>query len=518
MTVTSRAPLEEESLITRLTLLIGQSFFLGLTLALLMVAAIALLLSIYGAEVLPYVYIVVAILGSIAFYGFAEMQRRWTLMQVAFVTELLVVAFLALVWAGLLFAGADWLAFAAMVAFALIIQVGFVILGGQAGRLLDVRQIKQYFPRVIGGFVVGFTVGGALVAPLQSWLGGAEYLLLVASVSATIMLLLLVMTNLRYGDALKQTGGGGPQLPAPPLRHVLAKRFVLLIFAYQMLSAMASQLLDFMVMAAADARFADSDILAQFFGSYTFFLNLVDLLFLVLVAGFLLSSFGLRFGLTANPIVDILLLVAIVVIGIVTGPTSTLFFWLVIMIQVLDITFADGTTRTAINAAYQALPGHERVAVQTGVEGIGVPLALGLTGVVLLLFNAIGDVTLEDIAAFTLAISLLWLFAAFLVYRGYAANLLKTMRRRALDPAELTLDNQAGLAVTERLLTSNQLRDVRLGLDILEGAEHPSLSKHLRDLATNETAEIQTEALTRIEALRLQEALPIVQDLVDADI
>lgn len=162
MTVTSRAPLEEESLITRLTLLIGQSFFLGLTLALLIVAAIALLLSIYGAEALPYVYIVVAILGSIAFYGFAEVQRRWTLMQVAYVTELLVAAFLALAWAGLLFAEADWLAFAAMVAFALIIQVGFVILGGQAGRLLDVRQIKQYFPRVIGGFFVGFTVGGAL--------------------------------------------------------------------------------------------------------------------------------------------------------------------------------------------------------------------------------------------------------------------------------------------------------------------------------------------------------------------
>jgi hypothetical protein len=397
MTARSATQAEEESLLTRLSLLIGQSFFLGLTLALLIVAAIALLLSTYGAGALPYVYIVVALLGSIAFYGFAEVQRRWTLIQVSVVTELLVAVFLALAGAGLVFAQAEWLAFAAMVAFSLIIQVGFVILGGQAGRLLDVRQIKRHFPRIVGGFVVGFMVGGALVSPLQRWLGGTESLLLVAAASATVMLVLLLMTNSRFRVALSQTGGGGPQLPAPPLRRVVVKRFVLF----------ASQLLDFMVLAAADARFADSDVLAQFFGNYTFFLNLIDLLFLTLVAGLLLSRFGLRFGLAANPGVDILFLVAIVATGVVAGPTSTLFFWLVVLIRVLDITFTDGTTRTSINAAYQALPGHERVTVQTGVEGIGVPLALGLTGITLLLFNAIGDVTLVHIAAFTLAVSLL---------------------------------------------------------------------------------------------------------------
>ena len=76
MTARSATQAEEDSLLTRLSLLIGQSFFLGLTLALLIVAAIALLLSTYGAGALPYVYIVVALLGSIAFYGFAEVFFR----------------------------------------------------------------------------------------------------------------------------------------------------------------------------------------------------------------------------------------------------------------------------------------------------------------------------------------------------------------------------------------------------------------------------------------------------------
>ena len=493
--------LEEDDLLTRLSLLIGQSLFLGLTLGLLVVAAIALLISIYGAGAFPYVYIVVAILGSIAFYGFAEVQRRWSLVKVSIVTELVIVGFLVLAWAGLVFAQINWLAFAAMVAFSLIIQIGFVIIGGQAGRLLDVRQIKRYFPRIVAGFVVGFMVAGAVVSPLQNWLGGTEYLLLAAAVSAMMMLVMLLATNARYHSILAHTSGGrGPQIESPPLRKLLAKRFVLLIFTYQMLSAMASQLLDFMVMSAAGERFTNSDALASFFGNYTFFLNLLDLLFLALIAGFLLSRFGLRFGITANPGVDILILIAIIGTGLILGPTATLFFWLVVSARIVDIVFTDGTTRTSINATFQALPANERVTVQTGVEGIGVPLALGLTGVVLLLFDALGGVTLVHVAIFTLAVSLLWIVSALIVYRDYAVNLIRSMRRRTLDPVELNLEDKANLEVTERLLTSEKLSDIRLALDMLQGAEHPSLPEHLIVLLQSKSAAIQVEALARIRA------------------
>ncbi len=504
---------EEDDLLARLGLLIGQSFFLGLTLGLLIVAAIALLLSIYGAGALPYVYIVVAIFGAVAFYGFAEVQRRYSLVQVSIVTELIIIAFLAAAWAGLVYAQAEWLAFAAMVAFSLIIQVGFVILGGQAGRLLDVRQIKRYFPRIIAGLVVGFMVAGVLVSPIQNWLGGTEYLLLASAISAVVMLAMLLATNTRYRAVLAQNSSSGPPVKAPSLRKVLFKRFVILIFAYQMLSAIVSQLLDFMAMAAAGERFANSDVLTSFFGNLTIVLNLVNLLFLVLIAGILLTRFGLKFGLSANIGVDILLLLAVVVTGIVAGPEASIFFWLVVITRVTDITFTDGTTRTSINAAFQALPANERVTVQTGVEGIGVPLALGLTGVILLIFDAVGNVTLVHIAAFTLLVTLLWLGSALVVYRRYGVNLLKSMRRRVLDPVELTLDDEASLAVIQRLISSNKLTDVRLALDMLQGAEHPSLAQHLQNLAQSDTAEIQIEALSRIESIKLQAALPIVQGL-----
>lgn len=510
-------PDDARSLRLRLTLLIGQSLALGLTLALLFVTATALLLSFYGAGALPYVYIVVAVLGSAAFYGFGELLRRYTLVQVSVVTELVIVGFLLVAWLGLAFAGARWLAFASVVAFSLIIQVGFVILGGQAGRLLDVRQIKRYFPRVVAGFAVGFTVGGALVGPLQRVLAKPENLLFVAASAALGMLGFLLATNWRFGAALRHSGPQGPQAAPPPLGRLLSKTFVTLIFLYQMLSAMASQLLDFMVMSAAGNRFSEPTALASFFGQYTFYLNLADILFLALLAGFLLNRFGLRYGLAANPAVVVLLVIAIVTVGLVAGPAVPLFFWLVVIARPTDIVLTDGTTRTSINAAFQALPGQERVAVQTAVEGIGVPVALGLTGVVLLIFDAIPGASLIHIAAFALLISLLWTWAGLLVYRHYGTNLRQTMRRRAVDPVALTLDDASSLAVVERFLRGDNVREVCLGLDLLESAGHAGLTEHLLLLVQHPQPAIRQEALGRIERLRSIAAAPVVAQLAAHD-
>ena len=90
-----RAP---EAPTSRLALLVGQSFALGLTLALLVVAANALFLPEFGSGSLPYVYITVAVLGSLLFYGYAELERRWTLPALS-ITTLAILALGLLVYA-----------------------------------------------------------------------------------------------------------------------------------------------------------------------------------------------------------------------------------------------------------------------------------------------------------------------------------------------------------------------------------------------------------------------------------
>ncbi|MDX1612916.1 MAG: HEAT repeat domain-containing protein [Candidatus Promineifilaceae bacterium] len=504
----------------RLALLFGQSLSFGVLLGLLIITGSALFLPSYGATALPYVYIVVAVLGSLLFYTLGEMQRRWSLSVLSVAVDGIVVAFFVLSWLVITLTDARWVPFVLMVAFSVIIQGGFVILGGQAGRLFDVRQVKRQFPRVVSGFVLGFLISGLIAPPLGELLGGTENLLLAATASALSMLIFLLLTIKRFGPLLAQSAAGSGSAratPSKPLWQLLAKRFVLLIVAYQLLSAVASQLIDFVLFEQAAQRFSDSAGLTQFFGDYTVVVNLSDFLFLALLAGVLLSRYGLNFGLAANPFIDGLLLAVQLIVGIVLGPTSLAFFWLAMIARVVDITLTDGTTRGSINTAYQALAPGDRASIQTGVEGIGQPAALGLTGVVLLLFNAIPGLTIVHIVAFALLITLLWGVTALLAYRDYATALTQTLRRRALTAAELSLEDSSSLEVVERLLRSPRPSDVRLALDLLEAANHPALADHLPNLVEHADPRIREEALSRIERLQPPELLPAVAERVNKE-
>lgn len=513
----------------RLLLLVGQSLSLGVLLSLLIICASALFLTRFGSQALPTVYISVALLGSLVFYGYGELQRRFPLPALSLATLGAVALFFLLTWLGLLLSDAGWIVFILMVSFSVIIQLGFVLLGNQAGRLFDVREMKGKFPRVVAGFAVGFLLGGFIASLLAGVIGRTENLLLPALMASLSMLAFLFAADRRYHERLVHAGAGGGRGPGKPLWQLLAKRFVLLIVLYQMLSAMVSQLLDFMLFDQAAARYSDSLGLAAFLGNYTVALNLTDILFLALFAGLLLSRYGLRFGMLANPAVDLVLLLVTIGVGLASGVESAPFFLLVASMRIGDITLTDGTTRGSINTAYQALPAQERVAVQTGVEGIGVPLALGLTGVVLLLFGAIPGLGILHIMAFTLAVTVLWCAAALLVYRGYARALIGTLRRRALDPASLSLDDASSRAVVLGLQRSNRLPEVRLALDMLEQASDEmsviggdwdaaaALDAGLIALAENPQPAIQVEALGRIERRRPAGALPVVTQCLQAE-
>jgi len=506
---------DQTSLRARLVLLTGQTFSLGLTLALLIIPASAIFLSTYGSERLPYTYIVIALFGFISASTLTTLQRRWSLPKLAITTSGILAALFFAAWLALTIASAQWVSFVLLVIFDLLLQIGFVYIGGQAGRLFNVRQIKRLFPRIVSGFAMGFLVGGIIAVPLINWLGKTENLLLTTMMSALMLLVFQVLTSRSFRMELSQDTHSSNQQSLPPLRKLLTKRFVALIFLYQMLSGMGAKLLDFLLFDQAARRFTGSEALATFVGNYTWILNLTDLLFLALLAGFLLNRFGLRFGLSANPSVVGVLALAGLAIGLFAGPDILPFFILVLVARISNIALTDGTTRASLNAAYQALPPVERLAVQTSVEGIGMPLALGITGVILLIFTTLAGLTLFHLLIFILLVAGTWLVVGNLVFRDYGANLLHILKRRALGEAELTIADSSTLAVVERLVNSDRLREVRLGLDMLTETRHPSLTGHLLAMADKGSQEIQLEALERIEGLKLTEALPVIDKVVD---
>ena len=201
-----------------------------------------------------------------------------------------------------------------------------------------------------------------------------------------------------------------------------------------MLSAMGSQVLDFLVFDRAAARYDDAAELTRFVAVYTGVLNAVDLAFLAVLAAWLLLRFGLRLGLVANPAAVTALTIAMLIAVLGPGPSSLALFAIVVTARIVDIALSDGMTRGSINAVFQVLPVEERMAVQASVEGIGVPVAIGATGVMLLVMNAL-DLGTSAIVAFALVLCAMWTVAAIVGYGDYRRALAARLRRRGLDVA-----------------------------------------------------------------------------------
>ncbi len=473
-------------------LLTAQALAFGVTLALLIVPANALFLDEYGSRWLPATYIAVAVFGTAGSALIARAARRARLAVVATASLGVLALLYAASWL-ILLAGGIWVSAVLLVLFPIALQIGFVFIGGQAGRLLDVRLMKQHFPRIVSGFAVGFFLGGLLGIPLLALLGTTENLLLATTTAQVVFLGLLLLTESRFPEVRAAPTEDAPAVARPPLRTLFASGLVLLLLVYQVLSAMGSWVVDFLLFDRASHQYSGDD-LTRFLAGYTAILNLADILFLALLAGPLMRRFGLRLGLVLNPAVvaGILAVMTVVVAG--PGAAAYGLFVLAGVLRIADIVTTDGTTRTSINAAFQMVPVEERLAVQAVVEGIGVPLAIGLTGAILLGLNVL-DLGIGAVIVFGLVLGAIWTVVAFGVYRSYTRALANEMRTRSFEPSagELAEDD-----AVRTLLRSDDARDVRLGLDLLAGALSPAVSAELLQAADHADPDVRVRALVRL--------------------
>jgi hypothetical protein len=494
-------------------LLTAQALAFGVALALLVIPANALFLDAYGSEWLPATYIAIAVFGSGASALVARAARRTRLVRIAAATIGALAALYAASWLTLM-AGGVWASAVLLVLFPIALQLGFVFIGGQAGRLLDVRQMKERFPRVVSGFAVGFLLGGLLGIPLLSLLGSTEHLLLATTAAQLGFLGLLIATERRFPEVRAAPAGDAPAVARPPLRTLFASGLVLFLLVYQVLSAMGSQVVDFLLFDRAAAQYSGDD-LTRFLSAFTVVLNLADILFLALVAGPLLRRFGLRLGLVLNPAVVTAVLAIMAVVAAGPGAAAFGLFVLAGVAQIADIAATDGTTRTSINASYQIVPVEERLAVQAVVEGIGVPVAIGVTGVLLLALNVL-DLGTGAVVVFGLTLGAIWTVIAVGVYRSYARALAGEMRRRSLGAGLVDIAEED--VAVRALLRSDDARDVRLGLDLLAGVVSTASAIELREVAHHADAEVRMRALGQLassgDARAASELAACVDDLV----
>ena len=223
----------------------------------------------------------------------------------------------------------------------------------------------------------------------------------------------------------------------------------------------------------AAAQFPDADDLARFLAGYTAVMNVVSIAFLVLVAGPLIRRFGLRLGISANPVVLLAARVVMLVVLGVSGGASVALLVVVSAARILDIALTDGTTRTSINAMYQVLPSGCGCRHRPRSRGSACPWRSAPPALLVLALNALPS-PLTAIIVTTVLVCAAWMWAGVLLYRAYGPALVDALReRRLLDGPVALGGTTADLHTAERLLESPDPRSARLGLELVGALAAP---------------------------------------------
>ncbi len=501
----------QASVLRHVVALGAQAFALGSLVAWITIPANAIFLEAYGSGPLPWTYVAAAGAGALASIGLTAAFRNRAVVSVAMRVLIALAIALACSFVALRASG-PWVSVLLLVLLPIVVPVGFMFIVGQAGTLLDVRALKALYGRVIGGFAIGFLTAATVTPMILAVVGQTDSLVALAAAVAAGLALIVWSTQRSFPELLVVHDDELHDEVRPNLRSLLNNRYVALIALFQMLSATESQWLDFLVYDRAAERYQSTDALAAFISRFTAIAYGADIVFLLLVAGWVLRRFGVRVGLLLNAVVVLVIVLATIAAGAALGSASTFVFLLVVGARVSDLTLADGTSRTSLGAAYQAVSVRERLAAQAAVEGLAVPLAIGVSGLILIIVQHTVGTDGPTLHVLTCVVLVAWIVNAVLLSRGYRRNLIANLRHRRLDPSELAVDDVSTLAAIDRLIGSDDEREIRLGVATLAVVRHPELQVRLEALAGDQRAGVRSYALDRLRELDPTAAARIARD------
>ncbi|MDP6698491.1 MAG: hypothetical protein QGH25_02500 [Candidatus Latescibacteria bacterium] len=416
----------------------GYSFLAGVFQAYYISLANASFLADFGVDYLPRGYLVTGVVGYLVGFWLSRLQRRLSLPHLLSAALALPLALVFIFRLSFWLAPGPWLTFAMFVCIGPFISLVYFVFRALIGRLFNLRQSKRLFGLISSGDVLSAIIGFFSVPLVILLLGNVIELLIVAGVALALGWFLVMRINRQFATVLATAQPTDTESPAGGLLDLLQDRYLLLIVGMATLVVMGFYYIDYVFLAQVRMRFFDLEFLARFISVLYGIIRVVELIVKTFLSGRLLNNYGLKFGLVALPV----LLCATVgpaaglSLGIVEA--SQAVFLLVVLSKLIERVGTKSFHDPSFNVLYQPLPSEHRLGVQTRVEGLVQPLAIGLAGGTLWLFSYLDSFAIVMIALALIVVA--WTAVALALHQQYRVSLLDNLTRRVI-PAEIPPDS-----------------------------------------------------------------------------
>ena len=400
------------------SLLLVQSFFLGIFISYFFSYANGAFLSTFPLHFLPYSYIVSGVMGSIVFTVFARLQERINYTRLLTASLSLVLALILIFWIGHLVWGANkWLVFMIFSWFMPISALVALQFWGMTMKLFDLRQGKRLFSLIASGDVISGLIGFWSVPLLLNFMNDSADLLLFAIIGM-VMAIVFQLAIIRHfrtqlNNRSKSKGKtANTRKVKSRLSDLFKNKYFSLIFFLSILSMTGLIFVDYAFLGISRETFQEKILLTKFIGFFFGLIKAVELLAKTVVAGKLLDKYGLTAGLMVLPGLLLIFTIVALITGNLEG-SPMLFFIPLAMNMLFLIVVKKSMEDPAFKMLYQPLDTEAKMKLQAQTEGKARQLAVIGAGVVLVLFNLIPSFSiLHAIYILTLVLAA-WLFVTY---------------------------------------------------------------------------------------------------------
>jgi AAA family ATP:ADP antiporter len=441
----------------------------------------ALFLERIGVDRLPWVLIMVALVGgaSAALYGRYATRLRTD--RLILRTYLVLIAML-IGFRLLIPLGGGWVFYAFYVWVALYGLLTTSLIWLLANSAFTPREARSCFGFIGTGGIAGAIVGGAATSQIAEAVG-TENLLIVC-----IGLLAVALVMLGSVPAAEQPEKRRRREQPAGLQSIVTSKLLSSIALTAGLIAVVAVIVDIQFNEIVDRTFADKDEKTAFFGSFFAYLSAFGFVFQLLLTPWILRSLGVGVAILILPVTIGLGSAAIILYpGLLAG----------MLAKGADGGFRHSVHRAGSEVLFLPVPAEVKkqtklfldTTVDTSATGLGAFLVLLLTGTL--------GVEYHELSFVTVVLTVAVFFLARRMRRAYVDAFRQALESERIDLSELRVDlTEAGaISALLPLLESQNERQVLYVLDILSSARSKLLAEKVVPLLDHASPEVRRRAL-----------------------
>ena len=452
----------------------------------------ALFLDEFGALLLPYADIAVAVLVGLWISVYLRIAGRSSVRDlqvgslVFFAVNCLIFWWLAQVTRG------AWLTPVIYVWVGMFGVVAPAQVWTLANYVLTTREAKRMYGFIGSGATAGWIVGGYLTQVTVKRFGAESTLIGIAvSLLISAVLVARIWRCRPVGDreqALTARRVVGTSSVWTSLRLIATSPYLTSIAAVILLSSYTTAVAGWQFKAISSHSITGRDELAAFFGRFNFYAGIISFCLQWLLTGRLLRRLGLGFALFVVPV------------GLTLGSLGLLSFKslaAVVVLRGIDQILRYSIDKPTVELLYLPVPAQETNAVKSFIDTVVWRMGDGLAGATILVAANLGQMAAVQVTWVNLFLLAGWLAAAWVAQRQYVKNLQDSIHHYRIDAERATttgLDRRATELLSQQLGGQNPT-EVLYALKMLGAGNSHSTHPAVRGLLTHPNAEIRREAI-----------------------